>query len=118
MASKYINMDNIRLNIKSFIKDKNLQITDVSKRMGISRQTFYDVMSSKQRMTLEFYIKFCEVVNKEPERFFSDSYNMSDKSLLEEKSNHELSEKFLKDQIIQKDEHIKFLQNLINERLK
>lgn len=66
-------VDGILLNINEFIKEKNLNKSKLSEDVGYSRQHVYDFLNGRQRLTVEFLVKFSAAVNKDPCFWFESS---------------------------------------------
>ena len=56
-------MDYIRLNIKRLIKESDLTIPELANKMGLTRQSLYNLIDGKTDPTLKNLIKISNILN-------------------------------------------------------
>lgn len=122
-------MDEFRATIKAYVKKNGLNIKTVAEDIGISRQNYYDIMSGKQRMNIEFYLSLCKYLGKEPAYFFTTKTSALKNDVMKQSGVTELTvwhgetgyfaslivEK--NKQLAEKDVQIKELHSLLNKAL-
>jgi len=65
--------------LNRYIKSNNIEKTWIADQTGYTRQTIYQIFGGHQRMTVEFYLKVCELLNVSPLAFIADPNSQSEK---------------------------------------
>ena len=65
-------MELLLVKMRSILGANNISVADLSTKIGISRQTYYNLMDGKSPITFDFILKFCEVTGVTLDFLLSD----------------------------------------------